>query len=290
MIDKCGKLSFVCWMALLSTGCFVDLGRDEAILRIFVSGASPGAEEVEVKVDDGSGLPPLTARFQLTDAVRTSTSALQPLPDISVAAGEVVVEATTFDADGAVDGPSFANLVLVDGVNGMTINFTTGDDDGGADGGVDGPTSATAVAQASMLFESIPDDENWPAVLPVEPMSWATAIGDLTSMLGETPTEVRVEHISIQAETQVGSALELDEIWDSSVSVRLDGGTVGVSVGPVPVAGLTSAQTPDIDVDVQSWVGSLPMNAQVTVTGEIDGDDLERVVIRARLQVVGIKP
>ena len=278
MKSKLRTLTALTLPVLGLAGCFVDLDRDEAVLRILVDGAGPTAEDIIVEVDDGADLPPFVGRFRLTGAPS------QPLPDINIATGMARVTAWTVDENGIeVDARRQRLLDLRLGANGLQLDFSapmererTAQD-------------AVAVASAATTLESAPaSGGTWRVELPIDQAAWSAAVARMTSDLGGTPSVLRVWHVTVGVEAVPGDedGLDgLDELWEGTVQVRLEGQGLSAEAGSFQAIDLVQTRLSGVDVDVISWT-TLPVYAAIVLTGATPSEEPDlpaRVVVELEL-------
>ena len=279
---------------LVLGGCFVDLEREEAALRIFIDGASANAERVIVEVDDGPDRDPFVAPFELNDAARTAGPPALALPTISLGVGQVMVRAQTVDAAGqVVDAIRSEDLVLVAGASGLNIDFgappiVEPNDNTANNNTGTGVMQQVETFDSGQTFETAPEVGNWSATVPIDPTAWTAMRAQLDAALGGVPTGLRIQHVTFISEALDEDAESLDDLWTPTVAIRVLGAGVNASVGNFPTADIVQSQSPGLDIDVLSWVDDLPSDARVELTGMVPSDGPELPArIRVVIEVVG---
>ncbi len=289
-------------------GCFVDLAREEAVLRIFVDGANEAARELVVEVVDDPDLPPFTARFELNDAARDDGPPSFALPDVSVVTGQVLIRARTLnEVDALVDGPLEERIDLVAGTNGLLIDFLAppavlppGDNDnsnnnnpGGNTNSNDnntptGPTQQVSSLTAVQQFSIEPVGAQWVAEVPIGASAWTSLLTTLEAGLGEPAASLRIQHVTVVSDPiGVEEAESFDDGWEGTITVRVRGGDVDSVAAAFDGQELTQARSASLDIDVLAWRDGLPADARVELSGAVpeEGPDLP-LVIRAIVEVV----
>ena len=272
-------------VALCAPGCFVDLERDELVLRIFVDGASAEAREVLVSVSDSPDLNPFQQRFELVDVARADEPGSQALPDISVLTASVTVAAQTIDASGQrLDEEVAETIELLPGVTGLTLDFSAP----ALPPPQAGITSRAVEVSSEQTVDTEPAGTPWVLSIPIDPTAWSTALARLSSELGGPPESLELLHVSVFSGA-VGDDDEatFDEIWRGRVIVAVRGGSVDATVGDLDAQDINQQQWSGKQTVLTEWLTTLPSDAEVVLTGNPASDIELPVRLTAVVEVVG---
>ncbi len=248
-------------LALALCGCSVDVDRDEALLRVLVSGTSAEASHIALQVESVDGGGSYFEQFDLAAIVD------RQLPDISAPTGLARVTATTVDSMGFdLDGPVVEEVLLRPGANGLELDFTRSQESVEPGGG-----QALTTVVLSIDLVSGPEFGTWRVEIPVDGAVWSAALTRLRTALGTAPSSLTLRHVDITVlpGADGDDSPELDDLWEASVGVQMVGmGVVAVDAGMF-TAGEFSATQLSSTAELTPWL-TLPADARVLLEGAVE--------------------
>ena len=252
---------------LLCSSCFVDLSRDEALLRLEIVNLSPQADFVSVRIEPVVGeIESMTQIFDISPCSECSGS-LVSLPEISLPTGIVELEIFSLRSNNdVVDGPARGQVSLVEGLNIDRVNFGSS----GPDNPSDDPPVVEIILSFSLEVNNIevpiPNAARNLDVVVSAPLG--ELLADLRSRMSSEFRRVRVSRVDLRslALPNDDEADSFENIWTGVPQIALVDGTTELSkFAPSVLDDIHLRASTSVDI-LDSWVVR-PEDARIKVEG-----------------------
>lgn len=274
---RIGHGLFLATVCALAPGCFVDLDRDAAILRLVVESTHPMARAVRVSLDETEDVEPFSTTFALDN-----TEARQVLRPINAPPGLIALTAETLDASAAVLQRLDDNLRIFPGLNEVRLDFGEGS------GGVpENERNQVIMAETTVTTATV--GRLFVVSVPVAREDFETAIMRITEALDTAPTALALVSVDVVVQETGGTPSEFDDHWrpGGEITVRVTGGNVDLSLPPFVPQDEQANFTYERRFDVSDWL-TAPSDTVVRIIGSppIGGPDLP-LIVSVRLNLGG---